>query len=91
MRFSRDAIDTQHLRAMTERLHWHRKSSAKAVPLSMRAQHLHQLHHTHSNAHHDADVMKVAMVSTAAALAVVLAALLAVGFGSEMARWMGLE
>jgi hypothetical protein len=88
MRFSRDAFDTQHLRAMTERLHWHRKSSAKAVPLSMRVQHL---HHTHSNAHHDADVMKVAMVSTAAALAVVLAALLAIGFGSEMARWMGLE
>ncbi|PMS29214.1 hypothetical protein C0Z20_30905, partial [Trinickia symbiotica] len=36
VRFSRDAFDTQHLRAMTERLHWHRKSSAKAVPLSMR-------------------------------------------------------
>ena len=87
MRFSRDAFDAQHLRAMTERLHWHRKSSAKAVPLSMRA----HLHHTHSSGHHDAEVMKVAMVSTAAALAVVLAALLVVGFGSEMARLMGLE
>ncbi|MCO5400772.1 hypothetical protein NG900_21445 [Ralstonia sp. 21MJYT02-11] len=58
------------------------------MPLSMRAQHP---HHTHSNGHDDAEVMKVAMVSTVTALAVVLAALLAVGFGSEMARWMGLE
>jgi len=35
--------------------------------------------------------MKVTVVSTTVALAVVLVALLAVGFGSEMARWMGLE
>jgi len=87
MRFSRDAFDTQHLRAMTERLHWHRKSSAKAIPLSARA----HLHRTHSSEHDDAEIMKVTVVSTAVALAVVLAALLAVGFGSEMARLMGLE
>ena len=30
-------------------------------------------------------------VSTAVALAVVLVAMLAIGFGSELARWMGLE
>ncbi|AJW43624.1 hypothetical protein [Ralstonia mannitolilytica] len=87
MRFSRDAFDTQHLRAMAERLHWHRKPSAKAMPLSMRV----HLHRAHSSEHDDAEVMKVTAVSTAVALAVVLAALLAIGFGSEMARWMGLE
>ena len=87
MRFSRDAFDTHHLRAMTERLHWHRKSPAKAVPLNMRA----QLHRPHSSETDEAEVMKVTVVSTAVALAVVLAAMLAIGFGSEMARWMGLE
>lgn len=89
MRFSRDAFDTHHLRAMTERLHWHRKPSAKAVPLSARSHA--QLHRVHGHETDEAEVMKVTVVSTAVALAVVLAALLAIGFGSEMARWMGLE
>ncbi|ANH74893.1 MULTISPECIES: hypothetical protein [Ralstonia] len=87
MRFSRDAFDTQHLRAMTERLHWHRKTTAKAIPLSA---HTH-LHRARGDESDDAEVMKVTVVSTTVALAVVLVALLAVGFGSEMARWMGLE
>ncbi|WP_296224628.1 hypothetical protein [Ralstonia sp. UBA689] len=87
MRFSRDAFDTHHLRAMTERLHWHRKASAKAIPLDARA----HLHRARSDESDDAEVMKVTVVSAAVALAVVFAALLAIGFGSEMARWMGLE
>ncbi len=89
MRFSRDALDTHHLRAMTERLHWHRKTSAKAVPLDARA-HSH-LHRARGDESDDAEVMKVTAVSTAVALAVVLVAMLAIGFGSELARLMGLE
>lgn len=72
---------------MTERLLWHRKTTAKAIPLSA---HTH-LHRARGDESDDAEVMKVTVVSTAVALAVVLVALLAVGFGSEMARWMGLE
>ena len=87
MRFSRDAFDTQHLRAMTERLHWHRNVSAKAIPLSART-HLHRARGDESD---DAEVMKVTAVSTAVALAVVLVVLLAIGFGSGMGRLMGLE
>ncbi|CAJ0792820.1 hypothetical protein LMG7141_02711 [Ralstonia condita] len=87
MRFSRDAFDTHHLRAMTERLHWHRKPAAKAVPLATRT----HLHRAHGRGIDDAALMKVTVVSTAVVLAVVLAAMLAIGFGSEMARLMGLE
>jgi hypothetical protein len=70
-------------------LHWHRKASAKAIPLDARA-HAH-LHRARGDESDDAEVMKVTAVSTAVALAVVLAAMLAIGFGSEMTRWMGLE
>jgi hypothetical protein len=87
MRFSRDAFDTHHLRAMMERLHWHRKPAAKAIPLATRA----DLHRAHGRGTDDAEMMKVTVVSTAVLLAVVLAALLAIGFGAEMARLMGLE